>query len=79
MELPVLGVTGLGDSMEYLTELRISSLFEAAAGRGHVFVGSSPVNYAAYPWRETAAEDGYGARLLFTEGLVEFWKIELAQ
>ncbi|WP_413721106.1 hypothetical protein [Silicimonas sp. MF1-12-2] len=79
MELPALGLTGLGDSLEYLADRRASSLFEAAAGRGHVFVGSSPVKYAAYPLRETAAEDGYSAPLLFAEGLVEFWKIELAQ
>jgi hypothetical protein len=76
--LPALGVTGLGDSAEFLAERQRSSVFEAAASRGHVFVGSSPVDYAAYPWQETATQDGYDARRLFSSGDVEFWIVEKA-
>lgn len=77
--LPALGLTGLGDSNEHLAERRRLSLFGAAELNNHVFVAGSNIRSASYPWRETALQLGYTSRLLFSEGSVEFWKIEPAR
>lgn len=73
--LPAVGLTGLGDSVEFLRERDKVGFFEAAVERGHDIIGSSDVRYAAYSWRPQAESAGYEPVELFDMGNVRFYRL----